>query len=139
MSLERTLSIIKPDGVRRNLVGEILSHFEKNGLTILALKKYRLSKQAAQGFYEVHRGRPFFDSLTTYMSSGAIVVSVLEGERAIGKNRELMGATDPAEAAEGTIRKRFGTSIELNTVHGSDAPETAQVEIAFFFEKQELL
>ncbi len=133
MDLEQTLSIVKPDGVRKNHVGDILRRFEANGLTIAALRMTSLTKAQAEGFYAVHRERPFFNSLTTYMSSGPIVVSVLEGYNAIEKNRELMGATNPAEAAEGTIRKDFAENIEVNTVHGSDAPETAKEEIGFFF------
>ncbi len=133
MDLEQTLSIVKPDGVRNNHVGEILRRFEANGLTIAALRMTSLTKAQAEGFYAVHRERPFFDSLTTYMSSGPIVVSVLEGYNAIQKNRELMGATNPAEAAEGTIRKDFAENVEVNTVHGSDALETAKEEIGFFF------
>ena len=133
MSAEQTLSIIKPDGVRRNLVGEILKRFEQADLTIVALQMISLSRQQAEAFYAVHKERPFFDSLTAYMSSGPIVVSVLEGYNAIQKNRDLMGATNPAEAAEGTIRKDFAENIEANTVHGSDGPDTAKEEIGFFF------
>ena len=133
MAVEQTLSIIKPDGVRRNLVGAVLSRFEEAGLTIKGLRMIRLSKQQAEAFYGVHRERPFFSSLTEYMTSGPIVVSILEGYNAIEKNRELMGATNPANAAEGTIRKDFAESIEANTVHGSDGPETAREEIGFFF------
>ncbi len=137
--LEKTLSIIKPDGVRGNLIGAILKRFEDAGLTIAAMKLTSLSKAQAQGFYAVHRERPFFDSLTTFMSSGPIVVSVLEGYNAIQVNRELMGATNPAEAGEGTIRKDFSESIEANTVHGSDGPDTAKEEIGFFFPGWELI
>ena len=137
MELEQTLSIIKPDGVRKNYIGEILRRFEANGLTIAALRLTSLSKTQAEGFYAVHRERPFFDDLTTYMSSGPIVVSVLEGYNAVEKNRELMGATNPADAAEGTIRKDFAENIEVNTVHGSDAVETAREEIGFFFSEWE--
>ncbi len=133
MAEEITLSIIKPDGVKNKHVGEILQRFEAADLTILALKKTSLDKQEAEAFYAVHKERPFFESLTEYMSSGPIVVSVLEGYSAIEKNRELMGATNPANAASGTIRKDFAESIEANTVHGSDGPETAAKEIAFFF------
>lgn len=137
--LERTLSIVKPDGVGKNLFGEIMGRMEAAGLTIVALKMTRLSKRDAEAFYAVHKERPFFDPLTTFMSSGPIVVSVLEGYNAIQKYRELMGATDPAEAAEGTLRQEFGENIEVNTVHGSDAPATAEQEIRFFFSDSELI
>lgn len=136
--MERTLSIIKPDGVEKNVIGEIISRFEKNGLTIVALKRIKLTKADAEGFYAVHKERPFFGSLTDFMSRGPIVVLVLEGENAISKNREIMGATNPEEAADGTIRKDFATNIEENTVHGSDAPETAEVEINYFFNALEI-
>ncbi|MDH4248619.1 MAG: nucleoside-diphosphate kinase [Deltaproteobacteria bacterium] len=136
--MEQTLSIIKPDGVKKNAIGEILRRFEAAGLTIRALKMTRLSKADAQAFYAVHKARPFFDSLTEFMSAGPIVVSVLEGYNAIQKNREIMGATNPANAAPGTIRKDFADNVEINTVHGSDAPETAVKEIAFFFSEREL-
>lgn len=139
MATERTLSIIKPDGVRKNYIGEILRRFEAGGLTIAALKLTSLTKAQAEGFYAVHRERPFFASLTEYMSSGPVVVSVLEGNDAIQKNRELMGATNPEEAGEGTIRKDFAENIEVNTVHGSDGPDTAKEEIAFFFSDWELI
>ncbi|MDH4121413.1 MAG: nucleoside-diphosphate kinase [Deltaproteobacteria bacterium] len=139
MAVERTLSIIKPDGVSRNLNGAILQRFEKAGLTIAAIRKIRLSPAQAQGFYAVHKDRPFYQSLTEYMASGPVVVSVLEGENAIAKNRELMGATNPANAAPGTIRKDFAQSIEANTVHGSDGPDTAREEISFFFTEAELI
>jgi len=139
MESEQTLSIIKPDGVRRNLIGAILKRFEENGLILTAMKMTSLSKSQAEGFYAVHRDRPFFASLTDYMSSGPIVVSVLDGYNAISKNRELMGATNPQDAAEGTIRKDFAESLEANTVHGSDAPETAREEIGFFFPGWELI
>lgn len=139
MAIQETLSIIKPDGVRKNLIGEILRRFEQAGLTVRAIKMVRLSKAEAEAFYAVHRERPFFDSLTTFMSSGPIVVSVLQGENAIEKNRELMGATNPADAAPGTIRKDFADNVEVNTVHGSDAPETAVVEIGYFFPGYELI
>ena len=138
MSTERTLSIIKPDGVKKNAVGEILRRFEAAKLTIRAVKMTRMSKADAQAFYAVHSQRPFFDSLTEFMSSGPIVVSVLEGYNAIQKNREIMGATNPEKAAPGTIRKDFADNVEINTVHGSDAPETAATEIAFFFSEREL-
>ncbi len=139
MAAERTLSIIKPDGVRRNLLGEIFRRFEKAGLTIAAMKMVRLTKSEAEGFYAVHRERPFFESLTTSVSSGPIVVAVLEGYNAIELNRELMGATNPADAKEGTIRKDLAETLEANTVHGSDGPETAREEIAYFFSGRELL
>ena len=139
MPTEQTLSIVKPDGVKKNLVGAIVQRFERAGLVLRALKLTRLTKAQAEAFYAVHKGRPFFDSLTTFMSSGPIVVSVLEGYNAIQLNRDLMGATNPAQAKEGTIRKDFAESVEVNTVHGSDAPETARQEIAFFFSELELL
>ena len=131
--IERTLSIVKPDAVRKNAVGAILSRFEAAGLKIVATRMVTLSKTQAQGFYAVHKERPFFDSLTTFMSSGPILVSVLEGEDAIHAHRDLMGATNPDEAAAGTIRKDFATNIEQNAVHGSDGPETAAWEIGYFF------
>ena len=131
--IERTLSIVKPDAVRKNAVGAILSRFEAAGLKIAATRTVTLSKAQAQGFYAVHKERPFFDSLTTFMSSGPILVSVLEGEDAIRAHRDLMGATNPDEAAAGTIRKDFATNIEQNAVHGSDGPETAAWEIGYFF------
>ncbi len=137
--MERTLVMIKPDGVERNLIGKIISIFEENGLRVVALKKVRLSKEQAKAFYIVHKERPFYDSLTDYMSSGPIVAMVLEGENAIKKVREIMGATDPKEAAEGTIRKLFGVDKEKNTVHGSDSPESAAKEIPFFFSDYELI
>ena len=137
--MERTLSIIKPDGVRKNYVGAILQRFEAAGLVIRATKLVRLSKADAQAFYAVRKARPFYDSLTDFMSSGPVVVSVLEGPGAIAKNREIMGATDPAKAVAGTLRKDFAENVEINTVHGSDAPETAAQEIAFFFSERELL
>lgn len=130
---ERTLSIIKPDAVAKNLTPEILSRFEKNGLKIVARRDLHLTKEEAEGFYQVHKGKPFYESLTDFMSSGPCVVLVLEGEGAIEKNRELMGATNPQEAGPGTLRKEFGESIERNVVHGSDSPETAQWEIHYFF------
>ncbi|SMC18055.1 nucleoside diphosphate kinase [Desulfacinum hydrothermale DSM 13146] len=136
--MERTLSIIKPDGVERGLVGEVITRFEKAGIRIAAMKMRHLTKKEAEAFYAVHRERPFFDSLTTYMSSGPVVVMVLEGDQVIQKNREIMGATNPADAAPGTIRKDFALDVEKNTVHGSDAPETAQKEIAFFFSELEI-
>ena len=139
MALEQTLSIIKPDGVKRNLVGEILGRFEQKGLRIVATRMLHLSKREAEGFYAVHRERPFFEELTTFMCSGPVVVSVLEGENAVAYHREIMGATNPAEAAEGTIRKDFAQSIGENTVHGSDSLENATIEIAYFFAQTELV
>lgn len=133
MALERTLSIIKPDAVAKNVVGQILSRFEGAGLTVVATKMTQLSRAEAEKFYGVHAQRPFFKDLVDFMLSGPVVVSVLEGEGAIGKNRDLMGATDPKKAEKGTIRADFADSIDANAVHGSDAPETAKVEIAFFF------
>jgi nucleoside-diphosphate kinase len=138
MALERTLSIVKPDGVSRNLIGEVYRRFEKAGLSIVAARMMHLSQREAEGFYAVHRERPFFKDLVRYMTSGPVVVQVLEGENAIAKNREIMGATDPKKAAPGTIRAEFALSIEQNVVHGSDAPETAAVEIAYFFRTTEL-
>jgi nucleoside-diphosphate kinase len=137
--MERTLSIIKPDGVRQGVMGEVITRFEKNGLKIAAMKLISMDKRQAQGFYAVHRERPFFDSLTDFMSSGPCVVMVLEGDGAIAKNRELMGATNPANANPGTIRKDFATSVEQNVVHGSDAPETAAFEIGYFFNALEIV
>jgi nucleoside-diphosphate kinase len=139
MSVEKTLSIIKPDATGRNLIGEILRRFEAAGLRIAAGKLLRLTPEKAQAFYAVHKERPFFAGLCTYMSSGPIFVSVLQGENAILKNREIMGATDPAKAAPGTIRKDCGRDVEQNAVHGSDSPETAAGEIAFFFKPDEVL
>ena len=136
---ERTLSIVKPDAVAKGAAGEILARFEKAGLRIVALKKLRLGQQQAEGFYAVHRERPFFKDLVAFMTSGPVVVSVLEGEDAIARNRELIGPTDSKKAPKGTIRGDFGTDIERNAVHGSDAPETARVEIAYFFNAMEIL
>jgi len=136
--MERTLSLIKPDGVRRGLIGEVISRFEKNGIRIAAMKMLHMTKDQAKGFYAVHKNRPFFESLTDFMSSGPIVAMVLEGENVIEKNRTLMGATDYREADEGTIRKDFATDIEKNVVHGSDSPETAATEIAYFFNQFEI-
>ena len=133
MALERTLSIVKPDAVAKNVIGEIYSRFEKNGLKVVAAKMKHLSKQEAEGFYAVHRERPFFAALVEFMISGPVMVQVLEGEGAVLKNRELMGATNPKDAAAGTIRADFADSIDANAVHGSDAAETAAVEVAFFF------
>ena len=133
MATERTFSIIKPDAVAKNVIGEIVSRFEKNGLRIIASKMLHLSKEQAEGFYAVHKERPFYNDLVSFMISGPVVVQVLEGENAISKNRELMGATNPQEAAPGTIRADFAKSIDANAVHGSDAPETAAYEIGVFF------
>jgi nucleoside-diphosphate kinase len=138
MALERTLSIVKPDGVSRNLIGEVYRRFEKAGLSVIAARMIHLSQREAEGFYAVHRERPFFKDLVKYMTSGPVVVQVLQGDSAIAKNREIMGATDPKKAAPGTIRADFALSIEQNVVHGSDAPETAAVEIAYFFSTTEL-
>lgn len=135
---ERTLCMIKPDGVERNLIGAVLGRIEAAGLKIVALKKMRLTRALAEGFYAVHRERPFFQSLVGYMSSGPIVAAVLEGDNAIARWRELMGATNPANAAEGSIRKDFALDVERNTVHGSDAVETAAQEIPYFFNAMEL-
>lgn len=135
---ERTLSIVKPDAVQKDAIGDILRRFESAGLKIAAMKMISLSKTAAQGFYTVHKERPFFDSLTTFMSSGPILVSVLEGEDAIQTNRRIMGATDPAKADAGTIRRDWGTDVERNAVHGSDGPDTARWEIAYFFSEMEI-
>jgi len=137
--VERTLSIIKPDGVKKNVIGEVLSRFEKNGLRITALKMLSLSQVEAKAFYVVHKERPFYDSLTTFMSEGLVVVMVLEGDYAISKVREIMGATNPANAAPGTIRKDFADSVERNIVHGSDSTESAATEIPFFFSSLEML
>lgn len=139
MAKERTLSIVKPDATRRNLTGEICARLEKAGLRIVAQKRLRLTREQAERFYDVHRDRPFFDDLCTFMTSGPVVVQVLEGENAVALNREVMGATDPKEAADGTIRKVFAESIEANSVHGSDGPETAAREIAFFFSETEIV
>jgi nucleoside-diphosphate kinase len=133
MAIERTISIIKPDAVAKNVIGEIYSRFEKGGLKIVAARMMHLSRSEAEGFYAVHRERPFFKDLVDFMTSGPIMVQVLEGENAIQKNREIMGATNPAEAAPGTIRADFASTIDENAVHGSDAPETAATEIAYFF------
>jgi len=138
MAIERTISIIKPDAVAKNVIGEIYSRFEKAGLKIIAAKMMHLSKQQAEGFYAVHKDRPFFGELVEYMTSGPMMVQVLEGEAAIAKNREVMGATNPADAAPGTIRADFAEDITENAVHGSDAPETAVVEIAYFFKDDEI-
>lgn len=139
MAIERTFSIIKPDAVRRNLTGAVTDRLEKAGLRVIASKRLRMSREQAEGFYAVHRERPFFGSLCDFMTSGPVVVQVLEGEDAVAKNREVMGATDPAKAAPGTIRKDFAESIEANSVHGSDSPENAEIEIAYFFSRIELV
>src|SRR6187401_3378553 len=138
MAPERTFSIVKPDGVARNLIGEVLRRFEKAQLKVVAAKLTQLSKAQAEGFYAVHKARPFFNDLVTYMISGPVVLQVLEGENAVLANREIMGATDPKKAAPGTIRADLAESIEANTVHGSDAPETAAKEIAYFFRETEI-
>jgi len=138
MAIERTLSIIKPDAVAKNVIGEIVSRFEKAGLRIAAMKMLRLNREQAEGFYAVHKDKPFFNDLVEYMISGPVVIQVLEGEDAIARNRELMGATDPRQAAPGTIRADFADSIEANAVHGSDSPETAAWEIAYFFKENEI-
>ena len=136
---ERTLCIIKPDGVRKGLIGEIIRRFEQEDLQIVAMKMAHLDKEEAQGFYAVHRGKPFFEDLTSFMSSGPIVVMVLRGERAIERNRQIMGATDPQQAEEGTIRRMYADSIQENIVHGSDAPDTAAFEISYFFSSLEIV
>lgn len=138
MALERTFSIVKPDGVARNLIGEVYRRFEKAGLTIVAAKLVQLSQAEAEGFYAVHKARPFFNDLVKYMTSGPVVLQVLQGENAVAKNREIMGATDPKKAAPGTIRADLAESIEANTVHGSDSPENAAIEIAYFFAQTEI-
>ena len=139
MAKEQTLSIIKPDGVRRNLIGRILSRLEENNLKIVATKMIHMSKALAEGFYSVHRDRPFFDELTDFMSSGPVLVSVLEGENAVSLHREIMGATNPKDAVQGTIRADFAESLGENTVHGSDSIENASIECSYFFSKIELV
>lgn len=138
MPVERTLSIIKPDAVAKNIIGEIQRRFEQGGLTVVASRMMHLTRKQAEDFYAVHKERPFYDDLCAYMSSGPVVVQVLEGEDAIKKNRDIMGATNPKNAAPGTIRADFADSIEANAVHGSDAPETAETEIAFFFDADDI-
>ena len=138
MALERTLSIIKPDAVKKNVIGQILSRFEAAGLRVVAARMMHLSRAEAEGFYAVHRERPFFRPLVEFMISGPVLVQVLEGENAIARNRELMGATDPKKAERGTIRADFATSIDANAVHGSDSPETARIEIGYFFPLSEV-
>ena len=139
MAVERTLSIIKPDATRRNITGNIVAMLEEAGLRVIAQRRLHLSKEQAQQFYAVHAARSFYDDLCTYMCSGPVVAQVLEGENAIARNREVMGATNPANADKDTIRARFGESIEANSVHGSDSPETAQTEIRFFFSELEII
>ncbi|WP_455377410.1 nucleoside-diphosphate kinase [Petrachloros mirabilis] len=136
---ERTLAIIKPDAVKKQAIGDIIHRYEQAGLRPVAIKMMTMSKGTAQGFYAVHKARPFFDSLCTFMSSGPVVVLVLQGDNAIKKNRELMGATDPAKADKGTIRAAHGTNIEYNAVHGSDSPETAHTEVAYFFPEMDIV
>ncbi len=138
MTVERTLSIIKPDAVAKNVVGEIITRFEKQGLRIVAAKMVHLTRAQAEGFYAVHKERPFYQDLVKFMTCGSVMIQVLEGENAIAKNREIMGATDPKNAAAGTIRADFAASIDANAVHGSDAPETARQEIVFFFRPEEI-
>ncbi|MEQ8509982.1 MAG: nucleoside-diphosphate kinase [Rhodospirillaceae bacterium] len=139
MALERTFSIIKPDATRRNLTGKVVSMLEEGGLRVIAQKRIKLDRAAAEGFYSVHKERPFFNDLCDFMTSGPVVVQVLEGENAVARNREIMGATNPADAAEGTIRKTLAESIEANSVHGSDSPENAAIEIAYFFKDNEIV
>ena len=139
MSVERTLSIIKPDAVGKNVIGEIVSRFEKGGLRVVGMKMLQLDDESAGGFYAEHKERPFFPDLIEFMTSGPVVVQVLEGENAILRNREIMGATNPANAEEGTIRKDFGESVEANSVHGSDSPESAAREISFYFSETEIV
>lgn len=138
MAQERTFSIVKPDAVARNLIGEIYSRFEKNGLRIIAARMLRMSREQAEGFYGEHRGKPFFDDLVAYMTSGPVMVQVLEGDDAIAQNRKLMGATNPKDAEPGTIRADFAESVEANAVHGSDSPASAAREIAFFFDEADI-
>ena len=138
MALERTLSIVKPDAVEKGVAAQILARIEASGLKIIALKMIQLTPEEAQGFYAVHKERPFYGELVAFMTSGPVVVSALEGDNAIARYRELMGATNPADAAEGTIRKEFATDIEKNAVHGSDGPETSKIEIAYFFNATEI-
>ena len=138
MTIEQTISIIKPDAVAKNVIGEIYSRFEKGGLKIVAAKMLHLSQEKAEGFYAVHKERPFYKDLVEFMTSGPVMVQVLEGENAIAKHRDIMGATNPADAAPGTIRADFANSIDENAVHGSDAPETAKTEIAYFFSADEV-
>ena len=139
MAIEKTISIIKPDAVAKNVIGEIYSRFEKNGLKVVAAKMKQLSKEDAEGFYAVHKERPFFNDLVSFMTSGPVMIQVLEGENAVLKNRELMGATNPKEAAAGTIRADFADSIDANAVHGSDSLENAAIEIAYFFKPEDVV
>ncbi len=139
MATERTFSIIKPDATRRNLTGAITRMLEESGLRVIASKRIHMTRDQAEGFYEVHRERPFYADLCTFMTSGPVVVQVLEGENAVARNRAVMGATNPAEADEGTIRKTYAESIEANSVHGSDSPENARIEIDFFFKPEEIV
>jgi nucleoside-diphosphate kinase len=139
MATERTFSIIKPDATRRNLTGAITKMLEEAGLSVIASRRIRMSREQAEGFYGVHRERPFFNDLVAFMTSGPVVVQVLEGENAVARNREVMGATNPAQADEGTIRKIFAESIEANSVHGSDSPDNARIEIDFFFRPEEIV
>ena len=139
MAIERTLSIIKPDATRRNLTGKIIARFEEAGLRVIAQRRVRLTREQAEGFYKVHAERPFFDDLCRFMTSGPVVVQVLEGENAVTRNREIMGATNPAKADKGTIRKDFAESIEANSVHGSDSPDNARAEIRYFFSDIEIV
>ena len=139
MATERTFSIIKPDATKRNITGKIIAKFEEAGLRVIAQRRIQLSQEQAESFYGVHRERPFFNDLVVFMTSGPVVVQVLEGENAVARNREIMGATNPDDADAGTIRKEFAESIEANSVHGSDAPETAAEEIAFFFKEDEIV
>ncbi|MBP9539733.1 MAG: nucleoside-diphosphate kinase [Vitreoscilla sp.] len=139
MAIEKTISIIKPDAVAKNVIGEIYSRFEKNGLKVVAAKMKQLSKEDAEGFYAVHKERPFFNDLVSFMTSGPVMIQVLEGENAVLKNRELMGATNPKEAAAGTIRADFAESIDANAVHGSDSLENAAIEIAYFFKPEDVV
>jgi nucleoside-diphosphate kinase len=139
MATERTFSFIKPDATRRNLTGAITKMLEESGLRVIASRRIRMTRDQAEGFYAVHRERPFFNDLCTFMTSGPVVVQVLEGDNAVARNREVMGATNPADAADGTIRKTYAESIEANSVHGSDSPENAQIEIDFFFTPEEIV
>ncbi|MBX5483486.1 MAG: nucleoside-diphosphate kinase [Myxococcaceae bacterium] len=139
MAIERTLSIIKPDGLEKGIIGKIIDRFESNGLKPVAMRMQQLSQKEAEGFYAVHKERPFFKDLVAFMTSGPVLLMVLEGENAILKNREIMGATNPEKAAPGTIRKDFATNVEKNTVHGSDSPENAKIEIAYFFRETEIV
>lgn len=138
MAVERTFSIVKPDGVEKGIIGKVIARFEESGLKPVAMRFHWMSTRDAEGFYQVHRSRPFFRDLVNFMTSGPSVLMVLEGENAIAKNREIMGATDPAKAAPGTLRREFATNVERNTVHGSDSPENAKTEIAFFFRETEV-